>query len=87
MNAVEFVKKHGWEEAKKASESIFEGDVTYKREEINIDDVRSLVKSWKIVKSFGGLEDSKAVSKMGRHYKYLKKAIADVEDLEAERHG
>lgn len=81
LNAVEYVKKYGWEEAKKASEGIFEGDVTYKREEINIDDVRSLVKSWGIVKSFGGLEDSKAVSKMGKHYKYLKKAIADVESV------
>ena len=49
MNAVEFVRNFGWEEAKKASVSIFNGDVTYKREEINIDDLKRLVDSWELV--------------------------------------
>lgn len=83
MKANEFVKKFGWEFAVKKQAELSQERCIGKF----FDELTQLVKSWKIVKSFGGLEDSKAVSKMGRHYKYLKKAIADVEDLEAERHG
>lgn len=87
MNAVEFVKKHGWEEAKKASESIFNGDVTYKREEINIDDLKRLVESWELIQSLGGVEKCKGYVQVcfykGRetYGNRLKQAIADVESV------
>lgn len=46
---------------------------------ILLGDLEQLIKSHKIVHSFGGLKDSKAVITMGKYYKYLKKAVADVE--------
>ncbi|MCH7357553.1 hypothetical protein MMP61_18620 [Acinetobacter sp. NIPH 1958] len=51
---------------------------------ICINDLKRLVKSIDTVNSFGGLEDSKAVVKMGKYYKYLKKAIADYEAIGGE---
>lgn len=87
MNAVEFVKKHGWEEAKKASESIFNGDVTYKREEINLDDLKHLVESWGLIQCLGGVEKCKGYVQVcfykGRdtYGNRLKQAIADVESV------
>jgi hypothetical protein len=48
---------------------------------IDIPDIQRLVESVDLVNSFGGLEDAKAVVKMGKHYKYLEKAIADYESI------
>lgn len=87
MNAVEFVRKYGWKEANKASVSIFNGDVTYKREEINIDDLKRLVESWKLVESYGGVGNAKVeLLKIKRHpmrgdYVMVSKAIRDVESV------
>jgi len=87
MKAVDFVKKHGWEEAKKASVSIFNGDVTYKREDINIDDLKRLVESWELVEKHGGLFGTKKGaeklewSNQSEWYNKLIKAIEDVESV------
>lgn len=84
MNAVEFVNKHGWEEAKKASESIFNGDVTYKREEINLDDLKRLVESWELVEFIGyDLDGAKQVYEFSKDLKFLRMRgkIILIEDL------
>lgn len=82
MKANEFVKKFGWNAAKyKADElKIFNG----LGGELSIEDTNliRLVRSHEIVQSFGGLQDAKTVSKMGKYYKYLKQAIADVESCQ-----
>ncbi|OTG81897.1 hypothetical protein B9T31_14985 [Acinetobacter sp. ANC 4558] len=79
MNAVEFFKEWGYDHSKKYVElAQSEGDILPWEVEL-----KRLVNSWRIVQSFGGLSDSKVYSKMGRHYKYLKRAIADVESVGA----
>lgn len=46
-----------------------------------INDLKMILESIRLVNSFGGLDDAKAVVKMGKHYKYLKQAIADYEAI------
>ena len=83
MNAVEFVKKFGWEEAKKKNS---EGDDFYvwRRDKEFFKDLNRLVESHELVESCGGLQ---SVGEKLTHGLYesravierLKQAIADVE--------
>ena len=60
MKANEFVKKFGWEEARKACSGVFSGEVVYKRENINIDDLKHLVESWELVNEFDDIEQARS---------------------------
>lgn len=90
MKANDFVRKFGWEKAKEFSQIIIKGLCKKFDFEINtgesielayvdLNDLKRLVESWELVERFGGLSDAREVVKMGRYYKYLKRAIADVE--------
>ena len=92
MKANEFVKKFGWGWAKdvvnnqpKTDAQIFNPynqkySSSYNiKKGVSVAWLKRLVESHEIVMSWGGLSDARAVSKMGKYYKYLKKAIADVE--------
>lgn len=48
---------------------------------VSASDLKEFIDAVDKVNSFGGLEDAKAVCKMGRFYKYLKRAIKKVESL------
>lgn len=87
MKANDFFKKHGLAEVKilltSPSHGFFFKEDFYKHYGFDIyDDLKRLVESHEIVMSWGGLSDARAVSKMGKYYKYLKKAIADVESCQ-----
>ena len=75
VRANELVKENGIEKFKRILDDLTEqGHAGGFYEEL-----KRLVESHEIVMSWGGLSDARAVSKMGKYYKYLKKAIADVE--------
>lgn len=87
MNAVEFVKKHGWEEAKKFLNlpSYTIDQLLMLQSGLRCNELQKLVDSWELVESWGGLEDAKLYDLSpcekkpeSAGYK-LKKAIADVE--------
>ncbi|ENX56176.1 MULTISPECIES: hypothetical protein [Acinetobacter] len=61
-------------------------DLDLYEDQIWLEDLKRLVESVDKVNSFGGLEDAKAVVKMGKHYKYLEKAIADYESIYGGEH-
>ena len=84
MKASEFIKKFGWEEAKKKNS---EGDNFYvwRRDKELFKDLKRLVESHEYIESYGGLIESKRTLEM-RHsainldgWDKLKQAIADVE--------
>ena len=85
MKAVEFVKKFGWEEAKKKNS---EGDNFYiwRRDKELFKDLKRLVDSHELVEIYGGYDLAKNVMQITplRKSSYdlienLKQAIADVE--------
>ncbi|MFW1829130.1 hypothetical protein [Acinetobacter sp. ULE_I092] len=87
MNAVEFVKKHGWEEAKKFLNlpSYTIDQLLMLQSGLRCNELQKLVESWELVESWGGLEDAKLYDLSpcekkpeSAGYK-LKKAITDVE--------
>lgn len=87
MNAVEFVKKHGWEEAKKFLNlpSYTIDQLLMLQSGLRCNELQKLVDSWELVESWGGLEDAKLYDLSpcekkpeSAGYK-LKKAITDVE--------
>lgn len=87
MNAVEFVKKHGWEEAKKFLNlpSYTIDQLLMLQSGLRCNELQKLVDSWELVESWGGLEDAKLYDLSpcekkpeSAGYK-LKKAIRDVE--------
>lgn len=98
MKANEFFKKFGWEEARKACSGVFSGEVVYKRENINIDDLKRLVESHELIASRGGLDAAKhELIALQKHLNNtfgwvtiitsekidrLKQAIADVESCQ-----
>lgn len=98
MKAVDFVKKFGWDATKSTLKNApdwayetaglydyadkYHSDAYPVQDYALITDLKRLVKSHKIVQSFGGLQDAKTVSKMGKYYKYLKQAITDVESCQ-----
>ena len=62
MEANEFVKEFGLEEAKIAliyCKSVVSGELFYKNIDVSINDLKRLVDSHKLVESFGGLRMSK----------------------------
>jgi len=81
MKANEFVKKFGWEEAKIICNGVFTGVVCYKWVELNIDDLKRLVKSHTMIQSFGSLEDAKEYESMFGSGLFTQ-AIADVESCQ-----
>jgi len=87
MNAVEFVKKHGWEEAKKFLNlpSYTIDQLLMLQSGLRCNELQKLVDSWELVESWGKLEDAKLYDLSpcekkpeSAGYK-LKKAITDVE--------
>jgi hypothetical protein len=108
MNAVEFVKKHGWEAVFEAVKSTT-AEETAAFESKDLDpilakdgsvigfnvkvyaipyvDVKSLVESWELVESYGGVGNAKVeLLKIKRHpmrgdYVMVSKAIRDVESV------
>ncbi len=87
MNAVEFVKKFGWERSKKAvwlsitefsrAFDIDSGFIICRRK-----DLKRLVESWELVESYGGIDQSKkAIIDGNNHCMFidLEKAIENVE--------
>lgn len=87
MNAVEFVQKHGWEEAKKFLNlpSYTIDQLLMLQSGLRCNELQKLVDSWELVESWGGLEDAKLYDLSpcekkpeSAGYK-LKKAITDVE--------
>ena len=87
MNAVEFVKKHGWEEAKKFLNlpSYTIDQLLMLQSGLRCNELQKLVDSWELVESWGGLEDAKLYDLSpcekkpeSAGYK-LKKTITDVE--------
>lgn len=78
MKANEFVKKFGWDRAKREVELIGTIAAMCCEDDFN-NDLKRLVESHELVEKLGGLNDAKVVSNSGKYYKYLKKAIADVE--------
>lgn len=81
MNAVEFVKKYGWEEAKRFANMLGSSEV----EGVSAKDLKRLVESYELVESYGGLDKSKfyvdllPFTPAGISRSTLKQAIADVE--------
>ena len=77
MNAVEFVKKFGWDAAKKVLNTI------ENLSDIDKEDFERLVESWELIQSKGGLENAKEdelwANELGIGYKGLAQAIRDVE--------
>ncbi len=53
----------------------------YNESRVSASDLKEIIDAADKVNAFGGLEDAKAVCKMGKFYKYLKKAVAKVENL------
>lgn len=81
MNAVEFVKKYGWEESQYISSLIMEtGENVYGVER---EDLHRLVESYELVEKFGGLDNAKQEECMANYFGFghngLKQAIIDVE--------
>lgn len=74
MNAVEFVKKYGWEEAKDVPNHVAWCEKSYctklkhgciKNDHdccVDVDDLKSLVDSYELVESVGGLEIAKKIT-------------------------
>ncbi|WP_042089815.1 hypothetical protein [Acinetobacter bereziniae] len=72
MNAVEFVKKFGWEEAKKAIAKVAWCETAYctmikhgcfKSNSdccVDITDLKRIVESWEVIKTLGSLKSAKA---------------------------
>lgn len=87
MNAVEFVKKFGWEEAKKfLNLPIYTIDqLLMLQSGLRCDELQKLVESWELIQSKGGLENAKEdelwANELGFGYKGLAQAIADVESV------
>lgn len=82
MNAIQFIQQNGVEKAREVVSASANALVQCKDgTTFHVDDLKRLVKSVHTVNSFGGLGDSKAVVKMGKYYKYLKRAIADYEAI------
>ena len=78
-DAAKYFQKNGLQRSKELVEMGFgfvslEDDLSFHTEQL-----KQLVESHELVESWGGIEDAKTVSKMGKYYKYLKQAIADVE--------
>ena len=91
MKANEFVKKFGWEEARKVCSGVFSGEVVYKRENINIDDLKRLVKSHELLEKHKNKHGGIRFRIRWGMYRYgdtqqfndrLKQAIADVESCQ-----
>lgn len=59
MKANEFIRKHGWKEAKGVCNGIFTGCVTYKWAELNTDDLKRYVDAYELVNECGGLHKAK----------------------------
>lgn len=80
MNAVEFVRKFGWEHSKYVLRSSVDVPVLH-------GDLKRLVESWELVESYGGVGNAKVeLLKIKRHpmrgdYVMVSKAIADVESV------
>ena len=83
MKANEFVKQHGWKEAKSICHGIFTGVVCYKWVELNIDDLKRLVESHDLAKEHGSLGRAKEYADSAytapEVAERLHAAIADVE--------
>lgn len=106
MNAVEFVKKHGWEAVIEAVKSTT-AEETAAFESKDLDpilakdgsvigfnvkvyaipylEIKSLVESWELIQSKGGLENAKEdelwANELGFGFKGLAQAIRDVESV------
>ncbi|UOH17202.1 hypothetical protein [Acinetobacter sp. NyZ410] len=89
MNAVEFVKKHGWEEAKKFLNlpSYTIDQLLMLQSGLNCNELQKLVESWELVKSKGGIKSAKKEADClfdndieGRAFE-IYKAIEDVESV------
>ncbi|MFW1869189.1 hypothetical protein [Acinetobacter sp. ULE_I037] len=90
MNAVEFVKKFGWERSKKAvwlsitefsrAFDIDSGFIICRRK-----DLKRLVESYELVEKHGGLENAKEdelwANELGFGFKGLAQAIRDVKSV------
>ena len=66
MNAKEFIKQYGWDEAK--STVNFFGGIFHKLDEnenviftFQIDDLKQLVDAWELIQKRGGLSEAKAI--------------------------
>ena len=66
MNAVEFIKQYGWEEAK-STVNFFSG-IFHKLDEnenviftFQIDDLKQLVDAWELIQKRGSLSEAKAI--------------------------
>jgi len=95
MKAVEFIKKHGWEEAKFYLSTAL-NDAIYmefnmpkygiEKISLNVSELKRLVEIWRLIQSKGGLENAKEdelwANELGFGYKGLAQAIADVESVE-----
>ena len=95
MKANEFVKKHGWGEAKELvarhekcylpdvfdmwSDKLQDFVLCTKYASFNISDLKRLVESHELVENWGGLDDAKFALQLVRYPERLKQAIADVE--------
>ena len=75
MKANEFIKEFGLDRAREYLLNLyFHDDI-----DVDLSDLKRLVKSHELVASWGGLADAKVAVKVSRHKKYLKRAIDDVE--------
>lgn len=87
MNAVEFVKKFGWEEAKKFLNlpSYTIDQLLMLQSGLRCDELQKLVESWELIQSKGGLENAKEdelwANELGFGFKGLAQAIRDVESV------
>lgn len=88
MNAVEFVKKYGWDTAKDLAnrDKTSVGYLSVEHHDICQDDLKRLVEYYELVEQFGGIEECKKIIASMRPAVYeltkgdeLKQAIVDVE--------
>lgn len=89
MRANEFIKKFGWEVAKKNTEKCFDGKAIQIAPLYMLDDLKRYVDAYDLVQSYGGLKESIRFSKQTyrltstpKTHKKLCEAITLVEECQ-----
>lgn len=86
MQAKEFVKRFGWEEARqivnhnKVKLGLAREIIEWGKQEFY--NLKTLVDAYDLVQSWGGVKDAKVAVSISSHKEYLKKAIKLVESVD-----